>query len=324
MSMTVVNPGSLSSVQDLGRMGWQESGFSPSGAADADALRYLNLLLSNEEGEAAVEMTLGGMTVTFGTDCVFAVTGADDGPKLNGSDVALYKAHAASAGDTLVFGFAKNGARTYFGVAGGFDVPLSMGSRSTGMKFSVGGYKGRRLQAGDVIGFRAPVRTLPNMAKRFLTPPEISKNVTLRAVPGPQDSLFSEEALDLFFSSVYKVTANADRMGIRLEGAPVTAEGGTDILSDATATGAVQIASGGQPIILMQDRQTTGGYAKIACVISADLPKAGQLLPGAEVSFEKVTVEEAQKILRDKAAAYRKAYDRLNKRRTLWQILTNR
>ena len=316
MSLTVLSPGSLSSVQDLGRMGHQKSGVSPSGAADVRALKDLNLLLGNDEGEAAIEMTLAGMTVRFDADCVFAVTGAFDTPKLNGEDVPFCAAVAAKAGDTLSFSFAQDGARTYFGVAGGFDIPLSMGSRSTGMKFQVGGFQGRKLQAGDVIGFRKKITTLPDMEKRKLEAEPISQNVTLRVILGPQDDRFTEQAKQLFFASEYQVSANADRMGIRLEGPELELEKGSDIISDATANGAIQIVNEGLPIILLQDRQTTGGYAKIGCVISTDLPKAGQLLPGAKVRFTPVTVKEAQKIYRSQEKAYRKLYRKINGRGT--------
>lgn len=314
MSITVLTPGSLSSIQDLGRMGYQESGFSPSGAADARALKDLNMLLGNEKGEAAVEMTLSGMTVRFETDCVFAVTGADDSPKLNGQDVALYQAAAAKAGDELCFGFAKNGARTYFGVAGGFDIPLSMGSRSTGMKFQVGGFQGRKLAAGDVIPLRAPKALLDNMEKRKLEPETPGGTVALRVIPGPQDHLFSQQDLQTFFSSEYTVSGNADRMGIRLDGPEIKPVNGTDIISDATANGAIQIVNEGLPIILMQDRQTTGGYAKIGCIISADLPKAGQLLPGAVIRFVQISVKDAQKIWIKEEKEYRKQYKKMNGR----------
>ena len=314
MSLTVLSPGSLSSVQDMGRMGHQKSGVSPSGAADIRALKDLNLLLGNDEGEAAIEMTLAGMTVRFNCDCVFAVTGAFDAPKLNGKDAPFCQAAQAKAGDVLAFSFAQDGARTYFGVAGGFDIPLSMGSRSTGMKFQVGGYLGRKLQADDEIGFREEISTLPDMEKRKLDTERISQDITLRVISGPQDDRFTEKEKELFFSSVYQVSANADRMGIRLDGPEMALEKGSDIISDATANGAIQIVSEGLPIILLQDRQTTGGYAKIGCVITTDLPKAGQLLPGARVRFVPVTVKEAQQIFRRQEKAYRKLYRKINGR----------
>ncbi len=317
MSFTVISAGPLSSIQDLGRMGYQESGFSPSGAADTDALKALNLLLNNDPGEAAVEMTLLGMTIRFDSECVFAVTGVDDSPVMNGVKLPMYQAVQAHAGDELSFGYAVDGVRTYFGIAGGFDIPVSMGSRSTGMKFSVGGYHGRKLAAGDVISFREIITELPNMALRKMDPPVISQQVTLRVVPGPQNEAFSEESLALFFSRTYQVSDNADRMGIRLNGPRIKAKEGSDIISDATANGAIQIINEGLPIILMQDRQTTGGYAKIACVISADLPLAGQLKPGAEIHFEPITVQKAQSVLRMKEVKYKRTYKKINRRRSI-------
>ncbi len=315
MSIRIIKPGSLSTIQDLGRTGYEASGFSPSGAADRQALKDLNMLLGNTPGEAAVEMTLSGMIVEFDQSCVFAVTGANDMPTLNGTDIPLYRAIEAKAGDTLAFGFAQDGVRTYFGVSGGFDIPLVMGSRSTGIRFSIGGFDGRKLMEGDRIAFRNPVQTLPDMDKRHLEHEPILQNLELRVVSGPQDAGFLEEQKQTFYSSTYQVSGSADRMGIRLNGPVIRLEYGTDIISDATADGAIQIVNGGLPIILLQDRQTTGGYAKIACIISADLPKAGQLRPGAEIRFSEVSVQDAQRILKKQNKAYITRYKAMNGRR---------
>ena len=306
MSIHILSAGSLSTIQDLGRFGYQASGFSPSGAADPDALRTLNVLLGNDSGEAAVEMTAGGMTLEFTEDCFFALTGADNGPELSGEPVAMYTVHRAKAGDKLSCSFARKGIRTYFGVTGGFDVPSVMGSRSTGMRFAVGGFKGRKLAADDLLPLREHGIVLPGFGERRLPAPKgISGTVTLHVVPGPQDDCFPEDALKQFFSGEYKVTPSMDRMGIRLSGAEIPALDGYDIISDATVTGSIQITNDGHPIILMNDRQTTGGYAKIGTVVSADLSLAGQLYPGASVRFSRVDVETAQRMHHRRVIRYR-------------------
>lgn len=307
MGIRIITPGSLSTVQDLGRYGYQASGFSPSGAADADALRLLNCLLGNDLGEAAIEMTALGLTAEFDSDCVFAITGADDGPELNDEPVKMNTVVKAKKGDILSCKYVKNGIRTYFGVAGGFDIAPVMGSRSTGMKFSVGGFKGRKLASDDVIGFRENISDIKKIETRTAEVPEYQREVVLRVVPGPQNDRFSEEAMNLFTSTEYTVSNSMDRMGIRLNGEAIPSLNNKyDIISDATATGSIQITNDGTPIILLADRQTTGGYTKIATVISSDLPKAGQLLPECKVRFKAVTVEEAQKIFSGKMKELKK------------------
>jgi biotin-dependent carboxylase-like uncharacterized protein len=174
-----------------------------------------------------------------------------------------------------------------------------MGSRSTNLKCGIGGLNGRKLQSGDRIGFRAPKTTLPNMYKRSRTIREFaSHQITLRVVMGPQDDYFTQAGIDTFLNSTYKVSLSSDRMGYRLEGAAIQAKDGVDIISDGIAPGSIQIPSNGMPIIMMADRQTTGGYAKIATVVSVDLPSLAQRMPGDEIHFERITIKEAQKLQR--------------------------
>ncbi len=291
--MKILQAGPLSTVQDLGRTGSQSLGFPVSGAMDTRALRIGNLLVGNPEGAAAVEMTLSGMTVEFTAAGVIALTGADMMPTLNGEPMPVWTAVYVHAGDRLVCGAAVRGLRAYFCVAGGIDVPEVMGSRSTALKVALGGFEGRKLAAGDWIGYAA---ARENAAGRSHTPDEYPETVVLRAVPGPQDDLFTEKGLETFFGSVYTVTPASDRMGIRLEGEAVETVRTSDIISDGIAPGSVQIPSSGKPIVLMADRQTTGGYAKIATVCSFDLWRLAQARPGTKVVFRRVTLEAAQKL----------------------------
>ena len=313
MSMEIIRPGLMSTIQDLGRFGYQASGFAPTGACDSLSMKRANALVGNAPGEAVLEMMLLGITAKFHTACVIALTGADMTPKINGFSVENGTAIRVSAGDTLELSGTRGGMCCYLAVSGGFDVPVIMGSRSTGIRFALGGYNGRRLAAGDRLQLRAPVPDLPNFqCRRLTTMPVFSKHVALRAIPGPQDAMFSESELKAFFSRPYSVTNATDRMGIRLEGEPLIPKKTSDIISDGTVFGAIQVPSGGQPIILMADRQTTGGYAKIATVITADLPRAAQMTPGCTVRFMRVTIDQAQDILHVERMAFEEEYRLLN------------
>ena len=313
MSIEILSPGLLSTIQDLGRFGFQESGFAPSGASDSLSMKRANALVGNDPGEAVVEMMLLGMTAYFRAACVIALTGADMSPKINGTGVENGCAIRVEPGDVLELSGTSDGMGCYLAVAGGFDLPAVMGSRSTGLRFGMGGFQGRRLAQGDMLPLRSPVPDLPDLDRRRLpSRPVYGKHIVLRAVAGPQDYMFSEAELEGFFSHPYSVTNATDRMGIRLEGEPIVPKTSSDIISDGTAFGAIQVPSGGQPIILMADRQTTGGYAKIATVITADLPRAAQMRPGCTVRFMAVTVEEAQDILAMENKAFEEEYRLLN------------
>ncbi len=313
MSLEILSPGLLSTIQDLGRFGFQASGFAPTGAADSLSMRRANALVGNAPGAAVLAMMLLGVTAQFRTACEIDLTGADMAPKINGSEIENGTAVRIDSGDVLELSGTRDGMGCYLAVAGGFDIPLVMGSRSTGMRFGLGGFNGRKLSRGDVLPLRAPVADLPGIeCRRLISKPVFSRHVVLRAVAGPQDYMFSEEELNGFFSRPYSVTNATDRMGIRLEGKPIVPKNTSDIISDGTAFGAVQVPSGGQPIILMADRQTTGGYAKIATVITADLPRAAQMRPGNTVRFMPVSVEQAQEILAAENKNYEEEYRLLN------------
>lgn len=298
MSITVLNPGLLTTVQDLGRMGYQQFGVSVSGVMDPRAAAIGNILVGNPQGEAVLECTLMGPQLKFETDEVIAVTGGDLSPTLDGQPVPTYAALAVKAGQTLRFGAPKAGCRAYIAFAGGLDIPLVMGSRSTYMKAAIGGFEGRKLQKGDALGLRAPVAGYANLHQRAIAPEFVPRPVyTLRVVLGPQDDAFTPEGVATFLGSEYTVTNEFDRMGCRMDGPAIQHKNGGDIISDGIAFGAIQVPGSGKPILMGADRQTTGGYTKIATVISADFRLLAQLKAGDKVRFEAVSVQAAQQAL---------------------------
>ena len=243
---------------------------------------------------------------------MIAITGGDLGPTLDGKAVPNYQAVAVKSGQVLKFTAPKTGCRAFIAFAGGLDIPVTMGSRSTYMKAKIGGFQGRKLEKGDQIGFRAPVDTLPHMEDRALRPEFAPKPVyTLRVVLGPQDDAFTDAGIDTFLSGTYTVTPEFDRMGCRLDGPVIAHKDGGDIISDGIAFGAIQVPSAGTPIIMLGDRQTTGGYTKIATVITADFRTLAQLKAGDKVQFVKVPVEYAQGLLLAQRSAL-KALSRIN------------
>lgn len=307
MSIQINFPGPLTTVQDLGRNGYKKDGFGTSGVMDRRAAITANRLVGNDDNAAVLETTVFGFKATVLDRTVICLTGATFPCKLNGAPMPMNTAIEVFPGDTLDMGVATVGCRGYLAVRGGFDVPVVMGSRSTNLKCRVGGFQGRKLSAGDIL----PVCPAPKMDKSklssFAVTPYFGNRVTVRAVLGPQSDRFSQSAIDTFFSSEYTVTPQSDRMGVRLNGAPVLAEKGVDIISDGIVFGNVQVPKSGRPILLLADCQTTGGYAKIATVISADLPTLGQLRPGDKISFKACTVEEAQKIYKEQNSLLPKA-----------------
>lgn len=310
----IENGGALSTIQDAGRIGYQALGFGTAGAMDVDALKLANTLLGNEPDEAVIEMTLLGMEVVFEEANCFVLTGGDMGATLNGDTIDCCKVYAAKSGDILKCGFCKDGIRGYLSFAGGMDIMPVLGSLSTSMKYQLGGLEGRKLMPGDTIGFKNPKAKLSHMKRRFIEAPIYKKDVTeLRVLLGFQKDYFTEEGLQTFFSSVYGVQSESDRMGYRLEGEAIGYKDTVDIVSDAIVPGAIQVPSNGQPIVLMADRQTTGGYAKIGAVISADLPLLAQMAPGSKVCFKEVTLEEAQAALVEKRIQMKQLKRRLER-----------
>lgn len=306
VGIKIVRGGLLTTVQDTGRTGRMKYGFSQCGAMDADAMKTANILLSNEENAAVLEMTLSGIAAVFTQDCAICISGARMEAALNKIPIRTNKVYAVSAGDVLICGKTTSGARSYLAVSGGIDVPEYLGSRSTDLKAKAGGFEGRRLKTGDDIKI-LPHKKPNHIEKRETAEFKYNMGIVLRAVPGPQDSMFTEEDLKTFFSCEYKVSAEADRMGVRLNGTPLQGRGTMNIISDGIAPGSVQVPESGLPIILAADRQTTGGYAKIATVISADMPLLAQVLPGHYVRFREVSVKEAE----NAAKARKEKFDKL-------------
>lgn len=297
MCIRIENPGLLTTVQDLGRFGHMHSGFQQSGAMDWYAATLANILCYNDENCAVLEMTLGGITCRFSEPVSFALCGADMHAFLDGEAVPMQCCMRAHAGSVLKMGNAGRGCRTYMAVSGGLDVPPVMGSRSTNLRCEIGGFRGRRLQAGDILSV-LPGKS-PAEGLSVPVPPASDGQTLVRAVPGPQDDFFTKGGIRTFFSSDYTVTPASDRMGMKLSGPAPEAVSGTDIVSDGIALGSVQIPAAGQPIILLADRQTVGGYAKIATVIRADLPKLAQLRPGDSIRFVKTTRKAALSALKE-------------------------
>jgi biotin-dependent carboxylase-like uncharacterized protein len=295
----VQEPGLFTTVQDLGREGFGPLGVSASGAADPISLRLGNRLVGNAEGEAGLEMTLLGGTFVFPDGAVLALTGSDFGATLDGKPVGLWTSVDASPGQVLRLGPTRTGARCYLCVQGGISVKLFLESASTHILSGLGGHDGRALRKGDALkigeangSYRK--RTLAAKVLRGLSPRKV-----LRVTPGPQSDWFPESAQQIFYASTYRVAEESNRMGLRLEGAAIPGPAGGRMISEGIALGAIQVPEGGLPIILFVEQQTTGGYPKIANVISADLHSLGQLRPRDEIRFERVGWETARSLLRE-------------------------
>ena len=297
MSLRIIKPGLLTTVQDRGRFGYAHLGISPCGAADVVSLRIANLLIGNDEYAPALEMTLLGATVEFDEPAVVAITGAVTQCKVGPQAIAANAAIEVRAGAVLQCGSTVDGARSYLAIQGGIVVPRVMGSASTDIRGRFGGHEGRRLQAGDVlrIGHANHVR-IRKLRKNALD--EMQKTDSIRVTSGAQRDWFSDDAYAKFLAASYSVSEQSDRAGLRLKGyAVITSEAG-QLLTDGIPLGAVQVPQDGQPIILFVDQQTTGGYPKIANVVAADMHHVGQLRPRDEVRFSEVSIPEAIDALR--------------------------
>lgn len=305
--MKILKPGMYTTIQDVGRYNYQKSGMSVSGAMDQFSLKVANILVGNKDSEACLEATLFGLEIKFDGDALIAVTGANLGPMINNKAVDMWSGVKVSGGDVLSFGAAKTGCRGYIAIANGIDVPLVMGSKSTYVKGKVGGFKGRMLKAGDEIKIGSlgenNFNSIVKLPTEFI--PSYNKDNTLRVVMGPQDDYFTEDGINTFFNTPYEVTNEFDRMGYRLSGSKISHATGADIISDGITMGSVQVPGHGAPIIMMADRQTTGGYTKIATVITPDIDIVGQLKPGDSIRFKSIDIAEAHKIYRK----YVKSFD---------------
>ena len=296
----IVSPGNRLTVQDLGRRGSQRFGVSVSGVLDLQAAVYANRLVGNPVTSAVLESTFGGTVVRFGQDTKVAVTGAEVDVEIDQFPMTNWETLIAPAGSEVGVSIPSAGLYTYIAVEGGIDVPEVLGSRSTHVASGIGGFQGRALSEGDELALGSEIesgsRPRAGTATALNFRPACRDEARrIRVMAGPQFDAFDDEAKATFFGSKFSVSNLTDRQGTRLEGAEVRAIGGKhDIVSDPAYMGAVQIPADGKPIILLADRQPTGGYAKIASVISADLPAVVQRTPGSEIGFELVDVSVAQ------------------------------
>ncbi|MCC3704966.1 biotin-dependent carboxyltransferase family protein [Rouxiella badensis] len=292
----VLSPGLYTTLQDLGRFGFEDCGVPPSGAMDEMSFAIANALVGNDPATGALEFTLTGATLrlTGSQPCSFAVTG-DVAMTLDGVAVAPYRRLTLLPGNQLRITRTLSGARGYLAVAGGFDVKPVMGSVSTLMRAGLGGFNGRQLQKGDWLPLApAPHRTILDTGEPEQRLMPQRERRPIRVIAGPQDDHFDAQALREFLSNEYRVSEQSDRMGYRLSGPPIAHSKGFNIVSDAISRGSIQIPGNGQPIVAMNDRQTTGGYPKIATVVRADLARLGQAKPGDRLRFETVSVDKAE------------------------------
>lgn len=295
----LLETGPLATIQDGGRFGFQQFGVPVSGALDRFSLRVANLLVGNPEAAAVIETTFTGLKLEALAEADVALAGAHMPVEVNGEKKTRWTSFQVKAGDIVAVKPAVSGLRGYLAVTGGFDVPVVMNSRSTYLGGKIGGFHGRTLAAGDVLhrllgSPSGKIRTIPDGMI-----PEIQGQLTLRAVPGPQDDFF-DHGMKIFFSSEFKVSAKADRMGYRLEGNGIPIKDGMprSIISEPSLPGAVQIPADGQPIILLVE-QTVGGYAKIATVVSADLHLVAQARPGDSIRFQEIDLPGARRASAD-------------------------
>lgn len=310
--LDIIAPGLMTSVQDFGRRGAQALGMPVAGATDPLALRLVNRLVGNAENTGALEIGFLGPTFTVNADAVRVAFGGTAKltlqPAGNGDARSLkpWRSALLRRGDRLAVGAVEDGGIAYLAVEGGFAIPDFMGSQSTYMRSGLGGFEGRALKAGDQL----PVAGIAEEGEeRELVDAIDYGSGPIRVVLGPQDDRFTEKGISTFLSATYTVTKEADRMGIRLDGETIEHLRGADIASEGVVGGSIQVPGNGKPIILMADRQTTGGYTKIATVISSDLPRIGRMRPGDRLSFAAVEVAEAEALRRAQEKMLRRLVD---------------
>jgi biotin-dependent carboxylase-like uncharacterized protein len=294
--MTVLQSGVLSLLQDSGRRGQHRLGLSNGGPLDGAAFHYCNRLLQNPAGSTAIEISVGGLQLQAAVDTFICLTGALMPLTINGEERTLWEVHRVRSNDIIRIGFATSGCRSYLGVAGGFAIEPSFGSTATVVREHIGGLRGERLQAADQLPC-APVtvRKYYYLAERDR--PRYQNTLTVRVIPGYQQRYFSRVEQRRFFGSTYRVSERCDRMGYRLEG-PAIACDIEGILSEGVCFGAIQLPPDGQPIVLLNDRQTIGGYPKIGAALSLDAARMSQLVPGCTVHFAAISPHTAHKALR--------------------------
>jgi len=297
-SLLIRSSGLFTTVQDIGRYGFQRYGMPVAGAMDAFSFQLANALVGNLPNDACLEITLIGPEIEFLADSIFAICGADMNPCINSNPVPIHKTIAAKKGDVLSFSGLKAGCRSYIAFAGGIQVPMVMGSRSTYLRGKVGGFEGRALKSADVVPLGSMLRNpvFKEIPDDLL--PQYSSSQILQITPGPEINRFDIQGITALLTSEYRIADQSDRMGYRLSGEEIKqAKGSADIISAGISMGTIQIPGNGQPIILMADRQTTGGYTRIAHVASVDLTLLAQLKPGDRIRFKEITLGKAQELI---------------------------
>lgn len=326
MSLRVIRPGLLTTVQDGGRVGFQKHGVIVGGVMDTFAHRMANLLVGNEGSEATLEMTMKGDTWEVTEDTLLAICGADMKAIADGQPLPRWKPVWVKVGTVIQFGVSQHGARTYVAIAGGFQIPLVMNSRSTYVRAGIGGYEGRALQKGDELKADKPgpqAKKLYDFLRKqarvasFYAPdwgiaselmPRYHEQPIVRVVKGNQFDWFTRESREAFFQQAYRVSPQSDRMGYRLDGPLLERiDKSRELVSEAVTFGTVQVPAEGNPIVLLADRQTTGGYPKIAQIISVDLPLIVQTKPGDAIRFREVGHQEAERLLIEREQLIRQA-----------------
>ena len=308
----VSNPGVFTTIQDLGRPGYMKYGIPASGAADRFSAQVANLLVGNPPGAALLEVTLFRLELMALNELIIAVTGGNLSPYLNGKSLPMWQALALREGDRVAFRARKEGFRAYLAIQGGFSLREFLGSRSVFVR----GLMGNVLQTSEILEIANPVPPYIPFKKNLQEMISIlaSKN-KLRVILGPQDDRFTPHGIETFLSSAYRVSSQSDRMGYRLEGSKIEHLKGSDIISEPIARGAIQVPGDGLPILLLWDAQVSGGYTKIANVISADLDRLAQIMPGENVQFKSVTLQEAHEALREERACLERIRKMIEERR---------
>ena len=293
MSITIIQPGLQSTVQDLGRNGYAHYGISTSGAADCLSLRIGNLLVGNPESSSGIEMTLLGGTFRFEEDAFIALCGSEFEATLDAYPVQWQQGFYVRTGQILVVGPTLSGARCYLSVRGGVDVPIYLSGRTTHVMSKMGGLNGRPLEKGDTIN----IGDLSKVSRPIIFNDKLNVNTDiLRINSGLQSEWFSDSTWNQFTSKPFTVSESSSRMGIRLTGNSITSDQGNEILTEGIPLGGIQVPGGGDPILSFVEHQTTGGYPKIANVITADLCKVGQLKPGDQFKFQRISIEEGERL----------------------------
>lgn len=313
MNISVLNPGLLTTIQDLGRIGYQKYGVIASGSMDTYATRLSNIMVGNKENEAVLEITLIGPSLKLEKGTLFSLTGGNLSPTINEKRIPMGRPIYVTKDCILKFGSCIKGCRSYLAVAGGFDVPKVMGSKSTYLRAEFGGFNGRALKKDDVlsIGVKSSMsnRIIKKMEELkgngdFVSPIWYMKNfmmqnpdsTVIRVFEDRQFNAISEESINKFFNSKFSVTNKSDRMGYRLSGEKIELKEKLEMISEEVSAGTIQIPPDGNPIILLADRQTAGGYPKIAHVSSVDIQKIVQLKPNDKITFKKITLKEAEQL----------------------------